>query len=266
MWGDRVTESEEESVTDQDGIKTTVSYKTNSDGKRVKVIRKVRVYKKETKINKAVQARKLRLKKFGDCANAPPGPERGVTTIGEDVFLVPTRNEKEKKEEAFEGKEQAKPELISGITCRNCGLVGDHWTTKCPYKDRIVDIGKGGAEKEEEKESPTIPGGKYVPPIRRRGGEGEAMRNPNARDETATIRVTNLGEDTKEADLGELFRPFGPIARIYVAKDKDTQLAKGFAFVNFHRREDASRAIDKLNGVGWNHLILNLEWAKPSNK
>ena len=37
-----------------------------------------------------------------------------------------------------------------------------------------------------------------------------------------TLRVSNISEDTKEADLQELFEPFGSIYRIYLAKDKDT--------------------------------------------
>lgn len=45
-------------------------------------------------------------------------------------------------------------------------------------------------------------------------------------DESATIRVTNLSEDTRESDLQELFRPFGPIQRIYLAKDKNTGQSK----------------------------------------
>ena len=45
-------------------------------------------------------------------------------------------------------------------------------------------------------------------------------------DEAATIRVTNLPEDTIEADLQELFRPFGSISRIYLAKDKATGQSK----------------------------------------
>lgn len=37
---------------------------------------------------------------------------------------------------------------------------------------------------------------------------------------------------------------------------------QGFAFINFHRREDAARAIAGVSGFGYDHLILNVEWAK----
>lgn len=61
-------------------------------------------------------------------------------------------------------------------------------------------------------------------------GESMAMRG---RDETATVRVTNLSESTREQDLQELFRQFGDIVRIFLAKDKNTGISKGFAFINF---------------------------------
>lgn len=37
---------------------------------------------------------------------------------------------------------------------------------------------------------------------------------------------------------------------------------QGFAFISFHRREDAARAIAGVSGFGYDHLILNVEWAK----
>ena len=83
-------------------------------------------------------------------------------------------------------------------------------------------------------------------------------------DDTAAIRVSNLSENTQEADLQELFKPFGHIARIYLAKDKVTGQCKGFAFINYYKKEDAAKAIATLNGYGYDHLILSVEWAKPS--
>lgn len=52
------------------------------------------------------------------------------------------------------------------------------------------------------------------------------MRLLSTADDNATIRVTNLSEDTRETDLQELFRPFGSISRIYLAKDKNTGQSK----------------------------------------
>lgn len=59
------------------------------------------------------------------------------------------------------------------------------------------------------------------------GGAGPQLPLPAwPADDNATIRVTNLSEDTRETDLQELFRPFGSISRIYLAKDKTTGQSK----------------------------------------
>ena len=50
----------------------------------------------------------------------------------------------------------------------------------------------------------------------------------------------------------------------YLSKDKMTGQCKGFAFVHYYKKDDATKAIATLNGFGYDHLILNVEWAKPS--
>ena len=128
-------------------------------------------------------------------------------------------------------------------------------------------------------------GNKYVPPSARGGGTGGMggkslsalaasapegggpgghRRDGGGDRDQNTIRVTNISEDTTEADLQELFAPFGRISRVYLAKDKETMQSRGFAFVSFVHREDAAKAMDKLQGHGYDHLILKLEWARPS--
>jgi len=237
----------------------------------VKVTKKIKVYKKTIKINKFVENRKL-WRKFGDCSHVPAGPEKGVTSVADEVFIESSASQSEESEE-----KKPKDVLNLGIVCRHCGKTGDHWTLKCPYfkqglKPNPSEKEMSGRDLESALSSTGSGPGKYVPPSMRSGagrGAGSIMderAGRGARDEAATIRVTNLSEDTKESDLSDLFRPYGPISRIYLAKDKITGLSKGFAFINFVHREDAARAIEKLSGYGYDHLILHLEWAKPSNK
>jgi translation initiation factor 3 subunit G len=61
----------------------------------------------------------------------------------------------------------------------------------------------------------------------------------------------------------ELFQPFGQISRIYIAYDRETGESRGFAFVNFVHREDAARAVERLDGYGYDNLILRVEFAAP---
>lgn len=84
------------------------------------------------------------------------------------------------------------------------------------------------------------------------------------KEEANTIRITNLPEETQDSDIRDLFKDFGRITRIYLAKDKSTGNSKGFAFVSFEVRENAARAIKTVNGHGYNNLILIVEWAKPN--
>lgn len=151
------------------------------------------------------------------------------------------------------------------MVCRTCGKKGDHWTSRCPYKDLASQA--DGLDKTVAPEATTAaPGGAtkgtYVPPGMRGGAErtGTDMRRRN--DENS-VRVTNLSEDTREPDLLELFRPFGAVSRVYVAVDQKTGMSRGFGFVNFVNREEAQRSINKLNGYGYDNLILRVEWATP---
>ncbi|XP_061702491.1 eukaryotic translation initiation factor 3 subunit G-like [Syngnathoides biaculeatus] len=105
---------------------------------------------------------------------------------------------------------------------------------------------------------------KYVPPSLRDGGarRGESMQPNRRADDNATLHVSNLSEGTSQTDLQELFRPFGSISRIYLTKDKKTGQSKGFAFVRFHRREDAAEAIAGMSGFTCDRRTLKVEWAK----
>ncbi|GFO09655.1 eukaryotic translation initiation factor 3 subunit g [Plakobranchus ocellatus] len=251
------------------GLKTVTEYKHNEDGKLVKIIKTYKI--KTIKLSKSIARRKV-WKKFGAAAEDPPGPNPANTILTEEVQMQFVLNKEASQIESDDPLGQvAKEGKLKIVQCRICK--GDHWTTKCPYKDTLQPLQE---KLEEGIEKPDIApvsapagpksssGGKYIPPSFRDGankGRGESM-TMQRKDETATIRVTNLSEDTRESDLQELFRPFGPISRIYLAKDKNTGQSKGFAFINFHRREDAARAIQGVSGFGYDHLILNVEWAK----
>jgi len=256
-------------------IKKLIEYRMNDEGKRVKV---TKVYRLEThKVSKSIAKRK-NWTKFGNATkDNPNGPDSSTTYVGDDVYLVFTTNKEDLEEDKEDPLKKLKGSSI--VKCRVCK--GDHWTTKCPYKDSLQPL-KDIEEKEKAKDNvdaapasgaipPGAGGSKYIPPSLRGGGgpggterRGETMNTRRQTDEAATLRVTNLSEDACESDLQDLFRPFGPIARVYLAKDKITNQSKGFAFVSYIKREDAARAIKSLQGYGYDHLILNVEWAKPS--
>lgn len=86
------------------------------------------------------------------------------------------------------------------------------------------------------------------------------------KDDMTAIRISNLSDSTTDPDLEELVRPFGPVSKIFLAKDKQTGQCKGFAYIHFKFRSDAAKAIAQLNGHGYDHLILGVDWSKtPAN-
>jgi len=259
----------------ENGLKIVTEYRYNDDDKKEKI---VRTYKIEKRIvSKSIALRKT-WKKFGESANDKPGPNPATTIVGEDVYLQFISSKEEDNKQEDEGIDKLKALGDKNVVkCRNCG--GDHWTSKCPWKDTML---AGGAKQPDDKNKapgqggPAGPGGeankpggsKYVPPSLRDGGAKRADGGPNmARrdDNYSAIRIANLSDSTTEIDLEELVKPFGPIHKLYLAKDKQTGFCKGFAYIHFKFKNDAAKAIARLNGHGYDHLILSVDWSKPMN-
>jgi len=276
-WAD-AEENEEDSLNesetdfDKDGIKTVIEKRKNEDGKTVKITKRIRLAKKTYKVNKKVQERR-EWKKFGVCEGKSPGLESGVTGIDNEINLeLAVTTTKKKADEKTDN-----PLHAMKIICRTCGRVGDHWTSRCPNKDQVettlsisqIEAAKMLRPQSHTPNNPSEPNKmKYVVPNQRAQPRvfSERPSDDSGRREEFAIRVTNLSEDTKEQDLKELFRQFGPVTRIYLAKDKWTMSSRGFAFINFVYQDDAKKAIDKIDGYGYDNLILHVEWAKPSSR
>ncbi|KZT56273.1 translation initiation factor 3, RNA-binding subunit [Calocera cornea HHB12733] len=281
-WADDVDEpiiqkpKVEESV-DENGLRTVVEYTVNEEGKRVKITRKIRRVLQTTVVDHAVAERK-HWAKFGAEKGAKPGPDRATTTVSEPIEL----------KLAAGGVKQAEPEpdeatamkaKLGGkkVLCRICQ--GDHFTAKCPYKDTLEPLGLGAAGADtpmdgiatpQDEPAPSAsasgPGGKYVPPSMRAGANraGESMFKPGGnRDDMPTLRVTNLSEDAEEDDLRDLFSRFGRVARVFIGRDRETGVGKGYAFVSFEERDQAQRALERVNGMGYANLILSVAWSVP---
>eukprot|EP00797_Seminavis_robusta_P027186 Sro506_g156330.2 (228) ;mRNA; r:30851-31534 len=81
-------------------------------------------------------------------------------------------------------------------------------------------------------------------------------------DQNRLIRVVGLSEETTEADLFDLCRQFGRVTRVHVAKDRETGLSRGFAFVTFGNQFEAASALDGLSGMRYNYRIIGADWAR----
>ena len=102
--------------------------------------------------------------------------------------------------------------------------------------------------------------GGYVPPHLRKGaagatGEKMAGGSKYERDDLATLRVTNVSEFAEEGDLREIFERYGRVTRVFLAKDRESGRAKGFAFISYADRADAQRACDKIDGCEYSLFL-----------
>jgi len=71
--------------------------------------------------------------------------------------------------------------------------------------------------------------------------------------------IGNMSFQTTAADLRALFEPFGQLARVHVATDRETGRARGFGFVEMPNDEEAAKAIAALDGkeIGGRNLKVN---------
>ncbi|GAA5887292.1 hypothetical protein JCM3774_000489 [Rhodotorula dairenensis] len=285
-WADETAEAEfppRTESTDANGVTTIVEYRLNDDGKRVKVTRRIKRTLVKKHVNHVV-AERMHWSKFGLEKGSPAGPS-STTTVGETVRLKIQAGGIKEEHQEDEMEAMRKQLKDKKVTCRYCQ--GDHFTARCPYKDTLgAALGETGAEDGGVAGGDGGPaeggagaagsgatGSRYVPPSMRAGakpGMGESMKGgPGSRDEFPTLRVTNLSEDASDQDMWELFGRFanrGRINRIYVGKDQETGLCKGFGFVSFEDRSDAEAAMKKVHGLPYDHLILQVQWSVPKEQ
>jgi len=277
-WADMVEADQDGILTPSERVdgdtKIKIDYK-EIEGKKYKVTRTYKI--EHSQVSKTVSRRK-NLAKFGDSKNDPAGPHPATTAVGEEIFMqfitLKDGVEAERKDDEALMKE-AKEQIRAGgkIQCHICKE--DHWSAQCPNRsrmgERLQDEGSKAAAAAANALSKGIDldkSGKYVPPGLRDGarrGDGFG-RDGRGNKEEFTVRVTNLSEDTRDSDMEELFKPFGPVTRIYLAKDKVTNQSKGFAFISYFRKESALSAIQQLDGYGYANLILNVEMANRDNQ
>ncbi|KAJ9143974.1 Eukaryotic translation initiation factor 3 subunit G [Coniochaeta hoffmannii] len=248
-------------ITNKDGSTTVIEYRLNDAGQKVKTTRRIRLITHKEVVNPRVAERKS-WSKFGASAKDSTGPAPDTTSVGENIIFRPSTNWRKDAK-----AEEADPNAVAMKDKLKDKQVKTPWRPSARREaaglpDETPAAGGAGAGKK----------GSYVPPALRGGpggaGAGERMGGAGGkygeRDDLATLRVTNVSEMAEENELREMFERFGRVTRVFLAKDRDTGLAKGFAFISFADREDAVKACNKMDGWGFKHLILRVEFAKKA--
>jgi len=243
---------------DSKGIQIVTSYRQHpaNASQLLKTITKMKVTTEKVRESKSVGERR-KWKKFGNALkDGAEGAQRSTILSKDDIFIEDPNADNDLQDDdaakdlssnlnEFWAKQQKRQlERKYGVEGKEGDAAGGGWN--------VVGAGGGAAS-----------GGKYVPPSARAAMAG-GVKPERRTDDLNTIRVTNISENTTEADLQDLFKPFGRISRVYLAKDKETLQSRGFAFVSFVNKDDAAKAMEKLQGFGYDHLILKLEWARPN--
>ncbi|KAK3187416.1 translation initiation factor eIF3 subunit g [Lecanicillium sp. MT-2017a] len=266
-----------QTISNKDGTKTIITFRFNEQGKKVKTTRRIRYTTHTEKVNPRVADRKT-WTKFGLSGKDGAGPAADTTSVGENIIFRPSVNwRKDAKDESNDANAKAMKDKLKDkqVKCRICN--GEHFTARCPYKDTMAPIGENGAADVAagmgDEPAPAGAGGpgakkgSYVPPALRGGAAAAgavAGSKYGERDDFATLRVTNVSEMAEEGELRDMFERFGRVTRVFLAKDRETGMAKGFAFISFVDRADAVKACNKMDGFGFKHLILRVEFAKKA--
>ncbi|KAK6465260.1 eukaryotic translation initiation factor 3 subunit G-domain-containing protein [Scheffersomyces coipomensis] len=259
-WADAGDEfSAPDITTNPDGTKTVITFRTNQDGKKVKVTQRIREVTVQERVHPLIAQRKS-WNKYGKEKNSAPGPDTSTTQLGEKVELKLGLSWKQAEKEEEENKAQTSDKIVvQKIACRYCG--GDHYTSKCPYKETLGGAAASETAASETSAASETVNGKYVPRHLRADANGNISKE--SRDDATTLKVSQLNNFVDEDMLrNELFARFGPLQRVTIVRNRDTGESRGFAYVSFFSEELAEKALNALNGKGYHSLILHLEWSK----
>jgi RNA recognition motif-containing protein len=77
------------------------------------------------------------------------------------------------------------------------------------------------------------------------------------------LYVGNLPYSTTSEELQDMFSQFGEVASAQVISDRETGRSKGFGFVEMSTDDDATTAIENLNGKDMGGRSLTVNEARP---
>ena len=82
---------------------------------------------------------------------------------------------------------------------------------------------------------------------------------------SSNLYVGNLSFDVEAKELEELFSPYGEVVSANLITDRQTGRSRGFGFVEMGQSEDATKAIEALDGKELKGRNLTVNVAKPRN-
>ena len=77
------------------------------------------------------------------------------------------------------------------------------------------------------------------------------------------LYVGSLPYSVNDESLSQLFSTYGTVESAKVITDRETGLSKGFGFVEMASEQEATEAINNLNGTGFEGRTLTVSKARP---
>jgi len=198
---------------------------------------------KLVKVNKFVEERK-NWAKFGECSDIPKGQLEGtIKQIETEVKLESSKQKKKNSESETvtqirklgkDNKIHKRVEEIEAKLKKINALIED---------ERWHEFN----EDEEKAQAEVAP----------------AFEDTDAQQTMTAVRVSDISIDVTEEDLRELFATCGRIHKVWLAKDRETDENRGFAFVHYFEPSDAAKAISTLDGKTLEYSVLRVELAAP---
>jgi ELAV like protein 2/3/4 len=85
-------------------------------------------------------------------------------------------------------------------------------------------------------------------------------------DRKTNLIVNYLPQTMTQEEIRSLFSSIGEVESCKLIRDKVTGQSLGYGFVNYHRAEDANKAISTLNGLRLQNKTIKVSYARPSSE
>nr|QDC22717.1 ELAV-like protein [Coleomegilla maculata]QDC22718.1 ELAV-like protein [Coleomegilla maculata] len=96
---------------------------------------------------------------------------------------------------------------------------------------------------------------------------GGNVNQVGSQEESKTNLIVNyLPQTMTQEEIRSLFASIGEVESCKLIRDKVTGQSLGYGFVNYHRPEDAEKAINTLNGLRLQNKTIKVSFARPSSE